>query len=157
MKYIFLILLFASCSHKTAPTVIFEPSIKHPKMGKLTDTVWVQKPLEVRSGWKNDTVSLIAGYRTKGYAYKVAIMNDTLRIVDTVPPKKDITWHEDSVWMSELHGNYIDDSGNVTKIYHFIKRRDTIFMVKPENKKFFDGAKYIVIEGKCYQFKGTMK
>lgn len=83
MKYIFLI-LFAACSHKTAPTVIFE-GIKHPKgLAKLTDTVWVQKPLEVSSGWRNDTVRLIKGYGTKGYIYKVAIINDTLRIVDSL-------------------------------------------------------------------------
>lgn len=91
MKYILILLVLASCSHKTTPVsqyVVFDHKILNSKKWEKKsrtryDTAWLKMPLEVASGLI-DTVRLMPGYGTKGYQYKVAIINDTLRIVDSI-------------------------------------------------------------------------
>lgn len=89
MRYFLFAFLLISCSHRIAkPNVIFESQIKAAKgWQKISGTVVVKIPLVVDYGWRNDTVRLAPGYGTKGYVYKVAVINDTLRIVDSMKIK----------------------------------------------------------------------
>lgn len=93
MKYLLLLLLAVACTrkaieHKTVFDLHIYDARKWQQWAKdKTDTTIVMQPLHVLGEFYRDTVRIAPGRATPGYMYKIAIINDTLRIIDSVKIK----------------------------------------------------------------------